>query len=121
MDQNTMYVMGGVILLLVIGFIIFRNATTIKARLKGPGGIEAEFEAITPTPPPLPEAVIPRTLEQHPVVPCTTAVINQIPPPSHDFTGREDELGELIAHVSLGGVTISGVRGMGGIGTRPRR
>jgi len=42
--------------------------------------------------------------------------LHQLPPPPADFTGRETDLAELRAAVESGGVTISGVRGMGGIG-----
>lgn len=42
--------------------------------------------------------------------------LHQLPPPPADFTGREAELAELRTAVQSGGVTISGVRGMGGIG-----
>ena len=40
----------------------------------------------------------------------------EAPPPPADFTGREDELKELLASIETGGVTISGLQGMGGIG-----
>ncbi len=42
--------------------------------------------------------------------------LHQVPPPPADFTGREDELKELLASIEIGGVTISGLQGMGGIG-----
>jgi hypothetical protein len=44
------------------------------------------------------------------------AALHQLPPPPRDFTGRESELEELRAKLKEGGVTISGLRGMGGIG-----
>src|SRR6185369_9394199 len=40
----------------------------------------------------------------------------QVPPPPGDFTGREDEQRELLAAIEQGGLTISGLQGMGGIG-----
>jgi tetratricopeptide (TPR) repeat protein len=40
----------------------------------------------------------------------------QIAPPPSDFTGRDEELKELVDAVRKGGSTISGLRGMGGIG-----
>lgn len=40
----------------------------------------------------------------------------QIPSPPGDFVGREDEIGEILDHLNDRGATISGVRGMGGIG-----
>ncbi len=42
--------------------------------------------------------------------------LHQVPPPPADFTGREKELEELLAAIEHGGVTISGLRGLGGIG-----
>jgi tetratricopeptide (TPR) repeat protein len=42
--------------------------------------------------------------------------LHQLPPPPADFTGRTAELAELREAATRGGVTISGVRGMGGIG-----
>src|SRR6266545_838777 len=53
-----------------------------------------------------------------PVVAKDSALVplHQLPPPPADFTGREADLAELRAAVAKGGVTIFGVRGMGGIG-----
>jgi tetratricopeptide (TPR) repeat protein len=42
--------------------------------------------------------------------------LHQVPPPPADFTGRKDELEELLAAIEQGGVTISGLQGLGGIG-----
>jgi tetratricopeptide (TPR) repeat protein len=42
--------------------------------------------------------------------------LHEVPPPPADFTGREDELKELLAAIETGGVTISGLQGLGGIG-----
>jgi tetratricopeptide (TPR) repeat protein len=42
--------------------------------------------------------------------------LHQLPPPPGDFTGRAKELEELMQAIEKGGVTISGLRGMGGIG-----
>lgn len=42
--------------------------------------------------------------------------LHQMPPPPADFTGRADEQRELLAAIEQGGVTISGLRGLGGIG-----
>ena len=44
------------------------------------------------------------------------SALHQLPAPPRDFTGREEELRELLQGVREGGCTISGVRGMGGIG-----
>src|SRR5262249_37659171 len=41
--------------------------------------------------------------------------LRQLPPPPPDFTGREKELADLRQNLSAD-VTISGVRGMGGVG-----
>jgi NB-ARC domain-containing protein len=46
----------------------------------------------------------------------TEIQIHQVPPPPADFTGREDELRELLTAIEVGGVTISALQGMGGIG-----
>ena len=42
--------------------------------------------------------------------------LHQLRAPLPDFVGREDELAELEAAISVGGATLSGVRGMGGVG-----
>jgi hypothetical protein len=42
--------------------------------------------------------------------------LHQLPPPPADFTGREEELKDLLAAIAAGGATIAGVRGQGGIG-----
>jgi len=46
----------------------------------------------------------------------TPTRLHQVPPPPADFTGREDDQRELLAAIERGGVTISGLQGMGGIG-----
>src|SRR5690242_11664531 len=38
---------------------------------------------------------------------------DQVPPPPADFTGRADEQRELLAAIEQGGITISGLQGMG--------
>ncbi|NIM06376.1 MAG: tetratricopeptide repeat protein [Armatimonadetes bacterium] len=50
------------------------------------------------------------------IAPLTVTSLHQLPPPPGDFTGREAELEELLDAVQEGGVTISGLRGPGGIG-----
>jgi len=62
---------------------------------------------VTVTPPP--------REEQKPVTPTPSLPLHQLPSPPRDFTGRKGELAELLAHVERG-ATISGVRGMGGVG-----
>jgi len=42
--------------------------------------------------------------------------LHQLPPPPADFTGREEEIKELLAAVAVGGATISGLQGQGGVG-----
>ncbi len=42
--------------------------------------------------------------------------LHTLPEPPRDFTGREEELGKLLQQIHEGGVAISGIRGMGGIG-----
>jgi tetratricopeptide (TPR) repeat protein len=42
--------------------------------------------------------------------------LHQLPPPPRDFTGRAAELEELMAAVEKGGIAISGLHGLGGIG-----
>ena len=48
--------------------------------------------------------------------PPAIAALHQLPPPPGDFTGRTDELDDLLGKFHAGGVTIFGLRGMGGIG-----
>ena len=50
-----------------------------------------------------------------PPAPAASA-LHQFPQPPGDFTGRQAELDELTKELGDGGVTITGVRGMGGIG-----
>jgi hypothetical protein len=42
--------------------------------------------------------------------------LHELPPPPRDFTGRVDELAELTANLHEGGLAISGLHGLGGIG-----
>lgn len=55
-------------------------------------------------------------LIQEATAPEPLSALHQLPPPPADFTGREADLVELRAAIEAGGATISGVRGMGGIG-----
>jgi tetratricopeptide (TPR) repeat protein len=54
-----------------------------------------------------------------PPAPSSTAVfpsLHQLPPPPGDFIGREEEIEELLTAVAVGGATISGLQGQGGVG-----
>ena len=42
--------------------------------------------------------------------------LHEVPRPPADFTGRENELNELLSAIEVSGVSISGLQGMGGIG-----
>ena len=44
------------------------------------------------------------------------SALHQLPQPPADFTGREIELNELRSAIGNGGVTISGLQGLGGVG-----
>lgn len=46
----------------------------------------------------------------------TFNAFHQLPSPPRDFTGRKDELDELMRALEHGGVTISGLQGQGGVG-----
>jgi tetratricopeptide (TPR) repeat protein len=50
------------------------------------------------------------------IPPPALNALHQLPAPPADFTGRADELKELFAAVKTGGVTISGLQGLGGVG-----
>ena len=61
-------------------------------------------------------SVVEKTPAATPIpVPLINA-LHGLPAPPADFTGRTDELKELLAAVKTGGVTISGLQGMGGVG-----
>ncbi|HEX8920015.1 MAG TPA: DUF4062 domain-containing protein, partial [Pyrinomonadaceae bacterium] len=46
----------------------------------------------------------------------TINALHQLPSPPRDFTGREGELNELTHALEQNGITISGLRGLGGVG-----
>jgi len=50
------------------------------------------------------------------IAPPVISALHGLPAPPADFTGRADELKELLAAVKTGGVTISGLQGLGGVG-----
>jgi tetratricopeptide (TPR) repeat protein len=56
------------------------------------------------------------TLEQISSTIPVLHALHQLAAPPADFTGRVDELKELLAAVKTGGVTISGLQGLGGVG-----
>jgi tetratricopeptide (TPR) repeat protein len=49
-------------------------------------------------------------------IPPTANALHQLPPPPRDFTGRVRELDELMSRIERGGVNISGLQGLGGVG-----
>jgi hypothetical protein len=49
-------------------------------------------------------------------IPKAVNALHQLPPPPRDFTGRVRELEELMSWIERGGVTISGLQGLGGVG-----
>jgi len=51
-----------------------------------------------------------------PPTPPAVSTLHQLPPPPRDFVGRAAELAELMDGMEQGGVTISGLQGMGGVG-----
>jgi tetratricopeptide (TPR) repeat protein len=44
------------------------------------------------------------------------SALHQLPPPSGDFVGREKEIKELLQALETGGIAISGLQGLGGVG-----
>ncbi|MEW6736090.1 MAG: NB-ARC domain-containing protein, partial [Acidobacteriota bacterium] len=50
------------------------------------------------------------------LTPSPANPLYQLPSSPADFTGREAEIDELLAKIPQGGVTIYGIKGMGGIG-----
>jgi tetratricopeptide (TPR) repeat protein len=48
--------------------------------------------------------------------PVPVSALHQLPTPPADFTGRADELIELLQAVKTGSVSISGLHGLGGVG-----
>jgi tetratricopeptide (TPR) repeat protein len=58
------------------------------------------------------------TINQYGLPVSATAALapHHLPPPPRDFTGRKEELDELRAAIEKGGVTISGLQGLGGVG-----
>jgi hypothetical protein len=57
---------------------------------------------------------------QSPATPAPSApvlnALHSLPPPPADFTGRAEDLTELRAAILVGGVSISGLQGQGGVG-----
>jgi tetratricopeptide (TPR) repeat protein len=49
-------------------------------------------------------------------VDMTITSLHQLPPPPRDFTGRRQEIEDLLNKLEQSGVSISGLQGMGGIG-----
>jgi tetratricopeptide (TPR) repeat protein len=78
------------------------NPGTVGRDNVGRDKIEVTINEALPPPAPSPAAVFPS--------------LHQLQPPPADFTGREEEIKELLTAVSVGGVTISGLQGQGGVG-----
>lgn len=74
---------------------------TKKARVVK--NVVGEIPDLPPDPPPSPMSK-------------AVGVPHQIPSPPPDFTGRDDELAQLLAEIGTGGANISGVEGMAGVG-----
>src|SRR5947209_7685491 len=69
-----------------------------------------------PAPKTVPETVPPESDARPAATILTLNALHQLPPPPRDFTGRREELEELMSKIERGGVTISGLHGLGGIG-----
>ena len=102
----------------IIGAIITASVAGVVAiavAIMTRRGTTRGTEVSTPTPAvPQPQPRVPR--EEATEFRGSVDALHQIPAPPADFTGREDELQELLSAIERGGVTISGLRGMGGIG-----
>jgi tetratricopeptide (TPR) repeat protein len=48
--------------------------------------------------------------------PPTLSALHQLRPPPRDFVGREKEMQELLQALETGGIAISGLQGLGGVG-----
>jgi hypothetical protein len=97
------------------------SANTREQALARLGDIECHFwtgteldEKVKQHPDIVQEFFLP--LAPTPAPPSIPSSLHQLPPPPADFTGCETELAKLCDAIQHGGVTISGVRGMGGIG-----
>jgi len=77
-------------------------------------GLSAFIKPRLKPPPPLPPA--PQQIDQAAEAARVAGSLHQLRPPLEDFVGREEELAELLRAVEQRGATISGVRGMGGVG-----
>ncbi len=103
-----------IILVVIIGWTLIRLVVSGKLKKVSikKDGIEVEgpdsLATATTDPPPLPPTI--------PTPTTTVQSLHQVPGPAADFTGREKELAELEEKVKEDGVSISGIRGMGGIG-----
>jgi hypothetical protein len=61
-------------------------------------------------------ALSPQLTQPRVTLVSNAAIPRQLPPPPRDLVGRKSDIAKLINAVRQGGVTISGVRGVGGIG-----
>ena len=88
----------------------------IRDALKKMGYMGAPVPAVVPgANPPATAASAPTLQQVSSAIPVLNA-LHQLPAPPADFTGRTDELKELLAAIKTGGVTISGLHGLGGVG-----
>jgi tetratricopeptide (TPR) repeat protein len=88
----------------------------IRDALKTMGYTGSPATAVIPGANPPAPAASASTLQQiSSAIPALNA-LHQLPTPPADFTGRAGELKELLAAVKTGGVTISGLQGLGGVG-----
>jgi tetratricopeptide (TPR) repeat protein len=90
-------------------------AAGIRKALKEMGAGGPPATVVTPAANPL-AAASAATLQQITSAMPVLNALHQLPAPPADFTGRQQELKELLEAVKTGGVTISGLQGLGGVG-----
>jgi tetratricopeptide (TPR) repeat protein len=82
------------------------------------GGIKVEGQGPTSVSGPIAgrDAISSQTIIYQQGAAAAFNALHQIPPPPADFTGREEEIQELLTALAVGGVTIFGLQGKGGVG-----
>ena len=88
----------------------------IRNALKDMGAGAPPATVVTPAANPPATAASAATLQQIAAAMPVLNALHQLPAPPADFTGRQQELKDLLATVKTGGVTISGLQGLGGVG-----